>query len=337
MPAHWFQKTGRWVKSFWSIPDSKSNWKSPALKLADKIIKEHKIEVILATAPPYTNFLIGRDLSLKHNIPLVVDYRDTWTDNKFNFYPTPYHKMKAVQMEASVLNTASNITVVSRHSKELLLKRYNHLNHKDVTIIPHGYDPHDLETSELKQDDKLVILHLGSFLDSRTPKYMLKAMKNFFKKRPYAKEKLILRLVGKPRNNHKKLPKKFKLENNVEQIDYLPHSDAVNELFKAAVLWVMLNDDIRTPGKLYEYFGARKTILITAPDGNMKELAKSSKAAITTNPKNVKEIENAINSIFEKWEKGSLPIPSKEFSEKYDRRALTKQLSRILSDSIKYL
>lgn len=337
MPPHWLQKTGRWIKSLWNIPDSKSSWKFPALQLADRIIKEHEIEVIFATAPPYTNFLIGRDLSLKYNLPLVIDYRDTWTDNKFNFFPTPYHKMKAVQMEGSVIDTASKVTVVSRHSKELLIKRYPHLTHEDVTIIPHGFDPEDIESSIEKDDDKLVFLHLGSFLDDRTPKYFLKALKNFLNKKPEAKDKIKLKLVGAPRKNHKKLPKKFKLENLVEQINYLPHKDAAKQLLIADVLWVMINDDIRTPGKLYEYFGARKTLLITAPDGNMKQLAQSSKAAITTQAKNVKEIEQAIESIYDKWVAGTLPIPSKEFSEKYNRQILTNQLARILSDSIKYL
>src|SRR5205085_6601911 len=38
------------------IPDSKILWKSSALKLAEKIIEKEKIDLLYATAPPYTDF-----------------------------------------------------------------------------------------------------------------------------------------------------------------------------------------------------------------------------------------------------------------------------------------
>ena len=74
------------------IPDSKILWKKKALALADKIFNENDIELIFATAPPYTDFLIACELKKKYNIPVVTDYRDSCVDCPNNFYLTPFHK-----------------------------------------------------------------------------------------------------------------------------------------------------------------------------------------------------------------------------------------------------
>ena len=50
-------------------PDSRIRWKKSALALADKIFKEERIDAILATAPPYTDFLIAKELQAKYNVP----------------------------------------------------------------------------------------------------------------------------------------------------------------------------------------------------------------------------------------------------------------------------
>ncbi|MFI5211876.1 MAG: glycosyl transferase family 1, partial [Ignavibacteria bacterium] len=73
------------------IPDSKILWKSKALMLAENIINENKIDIIYATAPPYTDFLIACELKEKFGIPIVLDYRDSWIDCPNNFYPTLIH------------------------------------------------------------------------------------------------------------------------------------------------------------------------------------------------------------------------------------------------------
>lgn len=337
LPPYFIQKSGRYVKSFINMPDSKSYWRKPALKLAKSIITKHKIEAIYATAPPYTNFLIGRDLSNKYNIPLTIDYRDSWVDNKFNFYPTPLHRQKAIKMEQSVINEAEKIVVISRYAKELLIKRYPLLSYDDVSIIPHGFDEDDLAPYRNLNPDSsyFTILHLGSFLDDRTPKYFYKALKSFIKKHPEAKSRIRLQIIGKIRKGQENLPKRYGLHEIVTQTGYQNHRIAVENLFTADILWLMLNDDIRTPGKLYEYFGSRKPLIITAPDGNMKELGKKTKACLTSNAGDTKSIEENIATYYKLWKEKMLPSADESFVSQFNRRLLTEQLSKILNNSLR--
>ena len=334
----WFkQKVGRFVYSSLFIPDRFIGWKKHAVKLADKIIKEHNIDVIFSTAPPYTNFLVAKELSEKYDIPYVVDYRDTWIDNPFHYFPTAWHKKQHSDLESEIIRTSNRILVVARHAKELLLQRYKLLRHEDIIIMPHGYDPQDFQgLDDIKPDPTyLTITHSGAFQDDRTPKYFFKALKNFIKNNPDATKKIKLKLVGLMRKSHLRMIRKYGLQDVVNPVGYVSHDQAVKHLLASDVLWLMLNDTIRTPGKLYEYFGANRPLLITAPDGNMKEVAKKSKAALTANPKDVKEIEEIIASFYRMWKDNVLPIPDQDYIEGFNRKNLTEELSKILSHSIK--
>lgn len=61
------------------FPDSKVGWVGPAVRLARKLCREHKFDVVLTTSPPVSSHLIGRQIAQEFNIPWVADFRDYWT------------------------------------------------------------------------------------------------------------------------------------------------------------------------------------------------------------------------------------------------------------------
>ncbi len=335
-PSYTIQKLGRAVLQTIYQPDSKIRWKKPALELGRKIIAEHKIDVIFATAPPFTDFLIAKELSEEFGIPFVVDYRDVWIDNPFHFYATPFHKLYSIGLETDVLTFAKSAIVTNRHAKELLLQRYGLLKHDDITIIPHGYDEEDFSEFRKTRPDrnKFTITHSGLFQDNRTPKYFFKALAKFISENPAAAAVLKAKFLGLMRPAHEKLIKKYKLEHFVECEGYLSHSEAVKELMLSDVLWLMLDDTVRSPGKLYEYFGAEKPILACLPDGAMKKLAMETQACISTYPKDVESIKNAISRFYELWKSNLLPTPDLEYVRSFDRQKLTGALAKELSNAM---
>ncbi len=331
-PSYFTQKIGRAVLQSIYLPDSKIGWKKYAVEKAKFLFEKYKINVIFSTAPPYTDFLVAKELSEMYSVPFVIDYRDVWVDNSFNFYPTPFHKSYHIKLEKDVLTCASKIIVTTRHSKETILKRYRFLSHNDVVIIPHGYDIEDFEDKHFVPDrNRFVITHSGLFQDNRTPKYFLKALSNFLKKNSEAKNKITAKFVGLMRKGHLKYIKKYGLTENVEILGFKNHSETIDELITSDVLWLMMFDVDRSPGKLYEYIGAKKPILISSPDGNMRQTALDTKAAIATEPKDVAEIEAAIAKLYSQWQSGNLPKPDKNYASLFDRKKLTHELSRELS------
>jgi len=335
-PLYITQKIGRALTQTIFQPDSKRPWLKYALKKAEEIIKENNIDVIFATAPPFTDFLVAEKLSSKFGLPYIIDYRDVWIDNPFHFYATPFHKLYSIKLESKILTHAFKAIVTIRNTKELLLKRYRFLSHNDIEIIPHGFDPDDFDytLTESKPKDKFIITHSGLFQDNRTPKYFLKAVDMFFKKRPEAKNKTELRFIGLMRKNHLKLIKNYGLSENVKLLGYLNHKETIKNILHSDVLWLMLMDNVRSPGKLYEYFAARKSILACVPDGSIKKLLEESEAAYITKPDDVNEIYNGLNTLYDLWKNDNLFFPKISFVEQFNRKILTGDLAKNLELAI---
>lgn len=332
-PNYLKQTIGRYITQLFKQPDSKTHWKKFALKKAEEIIKNHDIKIIFSTAPPFTDFLIAKELSAKYDIPYVVDYRDSWVDNPFHFFPTIWHKNYNLQLEKSILTTSERAFVITRYAKELILKRYRFLSHDDVVILTHGYDPKDFENMKTYGYDaeKLIFTHSGLFQDNRTPKYFLKAINTFLKNNPNARKHIELRFVGLMRPSHLRLIKRYKLDDITVLTGYVEHHDAVRNLCESTVLWLTVNDTIRTPGKLYEYIGARKPILFLGPKGQISTIASETKAAFVSEPKNIKAIVQRISEIYHLWDTTGLPTPSETNALIYNRQIITGTLAKYLS------
>ena len=93
------------------------------------------------------------------------------------------------------------------------------------------------------------------------------------------------------------------------------------------------NADTISSGKLYEYFGTRKPLLVSVPEGALRQDAQRYGAAWITNPDDVPSIAQCIVEMYDQWRAGRLPVPEESEVDRYDRRSLTEQLARTLSHS----
>jgi glycosyltransferase involved in cell wall biosynthesis len=319
-------------------PDSRIRWRKPALALAEKIIQTERIDAIFSTAPPYTDFLVAKELSRKYNIPYMMDYRDAWVSNPvLNFYATPLHKAYARKLEYECLRASSAITVVNRRMKEVLLEHYDFLTHNDIAIIPHGYDTEDFLAavplaSELVDPTRFRLTYSGAFYVGRSPQPILSAAKLAVQKRPELKAHLELVFAGVLQDEFRKAADKLGLTPNVTALGYQPHLQSVATLLASDVLWMTMSDDISAPGKLYEYIGTRKPILGLVPKGSQAEKMLSEYGAgVTAPPKDVNAIADRILMLYDQWRSRSLPrLVNETFVKQYDRKLLSKELARHL-------
>ena len=111
MPKERTRRFLNFMSDIFFIPDNKIGWKRYAVKAASDVIAKEKFDVIFATAPPVTDFLIGIELKKRFKIPVVVDYRDSWLSYPFKFFPTPLHRYIHYRKEKNVLHRSDMITV----------------------------------------------------------------------------------------------------------------------------------------------------------------------------------------------------------------------------------
>ncbi len=319
-------------------PDTKILWKKTAIAKAEEIIVSEKPDIIFATAPPYTDFLIGNYLSLKYSIPLVIDYRDAWVDCPYNFYPTPLHRIYNEKLERKILINSSAVVTINEEIKGIILKRYKEIPSEKIRIISQGYDEEDFEKSGIKEktDGKFRITYSGSFFNFMTPEFFLKGLRKAIDKRPEIESGTEALFVGIFPPEYNDLIKKLNLENIVTLKGYVNHKECIEFIKSSDALWFMIGESkwsyMISTGKLYEYIGSGKPILACIPEGTAKNLLKQYGNSLICSPQDVEAISDNIIKLFEQYQTGAITEGNRDFRKKFSRKKLTSELAELLNE-----
>ncbi len=323
------------------IPDNKKSWSKKAARKIEELLDKEHFDLIFVTGPPFSAFVEIAELKIKRNIPVVYDYRDLWYESYFSFYLTPGHKFRHYKYEYFALKNVNKITVTNRKIKEKLLLDFPFLKHTDITIIRHGYDAEDFEKTPpiAKENNKLLFVHSGNFIEYTTPEFMLQALRDLQLKYPDVAADLEFHFIGIMDKKYQKLIKKYKLELIVKTYGYMEHKEAVRKVKSADVLWFMIgrkkNIDAILPGKLFEYIGAKKPIFGSVPDGAAKSVLEEYEASFISEPDNVEQITETLVEIYNLYKDNNLPVPYSKYVEKHERRVLTEELSKVFQFLLK--
>jgi len=327
------------------IPDENIGWLPFAVRRGEKIIKKERIGVVYATAPLYTSLLIGCLLKKKTGKPLVVDYRDPWTQNVFVKYPTKFHRKIEEKMETFVLATADHIIATTEPMKRKLVEKYPFIKGK-IDTITNGFDPEDFKNLTAKKDkEKFVITYTGSLYGLRTGKQFFMALKELIEEKPELQTKIQVLLAGLTSKQVVFLIKEFGLKNVVKLLGYKSHQESLKLMANADILLLIIASEeaydtktgpLMIPGKVFEYLGAKRPILAIAPLGNAADVISSTKTGVIVPPRNTGVIAEAIFKLFQDWKSGTLKVAESDVSE-YDRKVLTQKLAKVFQQvHVKY-
>lgn len=322
------------------IPDNKIGWRKHAVQAAMNHIEKHPVDAIYATAPPYTDFLIGLEIKRRTGLPLIIDYRDAWLENPLHFYLTPLHKALHQRLEQRVLRHADQIISINRPIKERIVTANTFLSHNDITIISQGFDQADFEGLQRKRtrDGRLRILYAGTFYYNRNPRAFFSALRKIAETHPAVFKAIDVHFVGSVRDDVDALLKEFDLEGTVTLHGYLSHRETIQHLIDTDVLLLIIGrgkgEDMMSTGKLYEYLGARKPVLACIPEGAAKQVLDKGGAAFVADPDDVDAIAAQIQTLFTLYKNDRLPAPSYDYVAQFERSMLTGRLASLLASAL---
>lgn len=339
LPPEWLRKIMSRVSDTLFIPDNKVGWARKAVAIALRLHAARPFDLVFSTAPPFTDFLIGKKIKDRINRPLVLDYRDPWVDYPFKFYPTPLHKWRNIVLERRALRSSSHVVTTNRRVKEILIRRYPFLGYHDIDIIPQGYDPADFVEAQKSPEaspsarsgamrEKMRVTYAGIFWEDRVPDYFLRAIAEIFREQPSMRGRIEAVFVGTFRDENRRLVQRLNLQDAVTVLGYKEHHACIAELLRSDVLWMVVGDDLGSPGKAYEYIGAGKPILGCVPEGFMKTTIEEA-GGVTVGPRDTAGIKKALLGFYAAYRRGALRGPSQEVINRYNRRSLTGSLVRV--------
>ncbi|MFI5222103.1 MAG: glycosyltransferase [Bacteroidia bacterium] len=109
-------------------------WMKPLRKTLEELCAKQKYDLVFASGGPFLSFLPSGEVSKKFGIPLILDYRDTWTDKNYKFFGQ--NKFVPGFIESKVNSLASVVITVSEGCKKILAKRTEEKKIKVVYNFP---------------------------------------------------------------------------------------------------------------------------------------------------------------------------------------------------------
>lgn len=263
-------------------PDPQMLWVPNALAAAKRLLARLPHDAILATAPPYSNLVLGTMLKKRTGLPLIVDYRDEW-DLSSQYLENSRRDWfsSAVQerMQRSVLRRADAIVATTQGSTARLQERARQAGSRaPAHCIFNGFDTTDFEgltsTSKITDADKtrFRLVYTGTLWNLTNVQPVVEAVERLQQESPELLDRLELVFVGR------KTPEQIALLNRllvtrckVDIRDYCDHAAALQLMSDSDALCLLLSGvpgaERVAPAKLFEYLALRKPILAITPAG----------------------------------------------------------------------
>ena len=257
------------IRDYCRLPDQYIGWIPFAFFSGVKHIKSQHNPIILASLPTYTNGLLGYFLSKATGAPLVLDFRDSWTDDPYLILPTKFHRWVHEKLEKIVLGHAKHFIVYADWLKKVYEKRYPGI---PVTVILNGYDSSDFPIKKIRdpKKTKIRLAYSGSLFQYHEE--FIEILFSTVASLPIStKDQLEMVFAGDIQlTNFDNLVEKYGLESVVVKLGYIKHEEVLSLLLSSDGLLFTIpkGDKLSYTGKIFEYLGTRKPIIsFVSPEG----------------------------------------------------------------------
>ncbi|WP_409073703.1 glycosyltransferase [Micromonospora chalcea] len=118
------------------LPDPQLNWIRPPARTFDRAAAGWRPDVILASGPPFSGFVVAATLARRFRAPWVADYRDLWSVGNDHWVRTALRRAVDKRLERRVLRTVAACVTVS----EPLADTIHHTFGVRTRVVMNGID-----------------------------------------------------------------------------------------------------------------------------------------------------------------------------------------------------
>jgi glycosyltransferase involved in cell wall biosynthesis len=329
------EKVAVWIRGNLFIPDARKYWVRPSVKYLSQYLNVHPVQAMISTGPPHSMHLIAMQLQKLSGLPWLADFRDPWTNIDFykDLLLTGASDRKHHRLEKAVLEQANLVVSIGKNMSD----EFSAILGKDPAkfkVISNGFDAEDLERGPVEPDKKFSLAHIGTLVKSRNPEVLWKVLERLCEENGDFSKDLEIKLVGKVDVSVSASLEKYKLQDFVRKIDYLPHSEVIRIQQQSQVLLLLVNQTKNAEGiltgKFYEYLCSGRPILCIGPrKGELAEAFQETGCGQISGFDEEIALRENVLSYYTAYKKGTLASVAQHI-EKYSRRELTRTLAALL-------
>ena len=299
---------------------------------------ERRPEFVIATGPPFHTFVAAHLLAARFEVPLVLEYRDEWTECPFEFVRSgPDDRL----WERRCLAGATRVVFTTRSQLERHVEVFPELEREKCVVIPNGWEPADAPEFEIDGDPPsargdegpLTISFTGNLGNHTLPRAFLQCLAESIRRRP-ALGRFRFRFVGQRSERAESQLASFPHPQMLRIDDQVPKDEVPRILHESTGL-LLLNPpafERYIPGKLYEYLAAGRPILVYGEGGEVARLVARLGAGYVVTDGDPEGLADALESIAT-HPPGLHPGTARaRWLQRHTRRVLAQRTVRLLEE-----
>ena len=266
-----------------SVPDQFRLWAPNAVEHASRAFSEWRPDIIYASGPPHSAFLVAARLAKLWAVPWVAEYRDLWTDHPY--YDMPFwRRWIDRRLETATMRSVAGYVTVTRTWADWLRRRG-----KPVALAMNGFDPADYAaqppTPAPGGEDGLTILYGGAFYGrKRDPTPLFEALLRLGE----AARQVRVSIYSGDARQALAAAERAGVAGQVTLHRSIPRAEMLRLEQEADILLLPRWDDPREDsviaGKLFEYIGARRPILsVGRTEGEAADIIRQNRFGLVSN------------------------------------------------------
>ncbi len=238
--------------------------------------------LVLVSGPEFDNFTLARLVARYFRVPLVLDYRDEWSDSPFDFVR---HGRDDRLYERRALDAARLAVFTTR--SQLEANRLSFGATPERIVIPNGWDddlfsPSDAPDTGDPRRSTITIRYTGNLGAHVDPAAFLSALAGASRQRPDLIDRVRIHITGSVPETVRRMLTELKLESLVSVDDAIPQSEVPRLLRQSDALLILYPRIMARyiPGKLYEYLATGRPILVIGDEGEVPDLVRTLRAGL---------------------------------------------------------
>ncbi len=304
-----------------------------AMELARECLRlygDRKPRLVLATGPPFHDFVAGYWLSKIWKVPLIVDYRDEWTECPFAFVRVGPHD---AIWERRINAAAAAVVFVSQMQMEHHLRVFGPALAEKAWLIPNGWDQATVPEPipSVRAIERVLIITFAGTIGSHTPvDGFLTAFAQLLAERQEAGvSSLRLQIIGRRDRAAREALASFPFQELLDVRDEMPQPDAIAAMQASDLLLIINTTSLSRyiPGKLYDYLASGTPVLSYGQGGEIERILAHTQAGVAVRENHPAALREAITGLLAR---GTHHATSSEWLAQHTRAAAADQLMRVV-------
>lgn len=324
-------------------PDAQVLWLPDAVRRGRQLLRRLPHDAILATAPTYTNLLVGALLSRATGLPLISDFRDEWDISSTYWENAPRSAMAQTiqrRMQRFVYRRSSAIVATTQASTERIAARAAEAGVTPRAVcIYNGWDAGDLASAHNvapvrpRVPDTVRLVYAGTLWNLTSVAPVADALEQLARETPELLHRLELVAVGrKTPDQLLQLQRIAAAGATLADVDYCSHPEALATMQSADALLLLLSGvpgaERVAPAKVFEYLAMRRPILAILPEGEIAALVRATGAGQHFLPGDIAGIAQWFRKHLD--HRATETAADERQIARFERRALTGELAALL-------